>query len=77
MMRTVLLGDLEKELYIIRQYIDKEENPIRKANMLDRYRKIYRALTQNQLENKEFHAPNVSEKNQSSTSKKQARNVKN
>jgi hypothetical protein len=48
-MRTVLLGDLEQKLHRIRQYIDKEENPIKKAKMLDRYRKISRALTTNKL----------------------------
>ena len=43
--KLVVLGRLENELRSIRQRIDDEENPARKAKMISIYRKMSRALT--------------------------------
>ena len=43
--RLVVLGRLENELRRIRRRIDNEENPARKAKMINVYRKMSRALT--------------------------------
>lgn len=42
--KLIILGRLENELRSIRQRIDTEENPVRKAKMLNVYGKMSRAL---------------------------------
>ena len=41
----VVLLSLEDELFRIRRLIDKEENPVRKAKMINVYCKMSRMLT--------------------------------
>jgi hypothetical protein len=41
----VALLSLEDELFRIRRSINKEENPVRKAKMINVYRKMSRMLT--------------------------------
>ena len=45
----VVLLSLEDELYKIRLWIDKEENPVKKAKMVSAYRKLSRMLTAKEL----------------------------
>ena len=47
--KLVVLRRLENELRNIRQRIDYEENPARKAKMINVYRKMSRALTGKEL----------------------------
>ena len=46
--KAVLLS-LEDELYKIRLWIDKEENPVKKAKMVSAYHKLSRVLTAKEL----------------------------
>jgi hypothetical protein len=43
--KLIVIRRLENELRSIRQRIDTEENPVRKAKMLNVYGKMSRALT--------------------------------
>jgi len=43
--KIIVLRRLENELHNIRQQIDTEKNPVRKAKMLNVYGKMSRALT--------------------------------
>jgi len=45
----VVLLSLEDELYKIRLWIDKEENPVKKTKMVSAYHKLSRALTAKEL----------------------------
>ncbi|MCK4884438.1 hypothetical protein KAS24_00060 [Candidatus Bathyarchaeota archaeon] len=47
--KLTVLRRLENELHNIRQRIDTEENPARKAEMINVYSKISRALTGKEL----------------------------
>ena len=47
--KLVVLRRLENDLRSIRQRIDIEENPVRKAKMISVYRKMSRALTGKEL----------------------------
>jgi len=47
--KLIVLRRLENELHSIRQRIDTEENPVRKAQMLSVYGKMSRALIRKEM----------------------------